>query len=266
MQQFCRPCLFCDERVGSSEEHVFGKWMGKVLGKRSGQNTSFNAMHKSASRHEYLKHKVRQGDVLSKRLKGVCEACNNGWMSVIENATKPIAEPLLLMKAKQLSLEEQRTLSCWLMLKTMVVELHVDGHRAISDALRKTFRVSLSLVPYTQIYIGTYNGKQSVEFNGFLALDCDDPANARPDTYIAFWVLGPLFAVVLWSRDEGCEYKFPENMANRLRELAPDLGNELAMPDCLIIDDDCYRETVSSFKNWAGSRSDNREPPERPDH
>ena len=38
----------------------------------------------------------RQGGAITKKLRVVCETCNNEWMSEIEDRVKPILAPLIL--------------------------------------------------------------------------------------------------------------------------------------------------------------------------
>lgn len=64
----------------------------------------------------------RKGSILSRKVRAVCVACNNGWMSVIENNVKPILSDLMYLKPRTLSVEDQRKIAEWVVLKMFVVE------------------------------------------------------------------------------------------------------------------------------------------------
>jgi hypothetical protein len=76
------------------------------------------------------------GRVLHKHFKPqvVCEPCNNGWMSRLEIATKPILLQLMLGQAMHLDRDAQTVLATWACLKNMVAEFSDPATRATSAA------------------------------------------------------------------------------------------------------------------------------------
>src|SRR5262245_26970593 len=57
--------------------------------------------------------KFISGDPQSRRVKNVCRRCNNGWMSVLQEHTKPIIIPLLKGDTTLLNSDRQNTLATW---------------------------------------------------------------------------------------------------------------------------------------------------------
>jgi hypothetical protein len=252
-RQFRLGCLFCDGSSGSSQEHIFGDWIGKVLGKVSPQNFSFTALHRAGEASQYSSSRVRQGDALSQKLNGVCKTCNNGWMSKIEEATKPVATPLLLREERKLTPADQDILARWIMLKALVIERMHGGPVAIERNLRSAFMSSQLPVPHTRIYIGTYCGDRTVEFNRFVAYDT---VAEKSDAYISFWIIGSLFAIALWSPTEECAFNFSNFLARRLHVIAPASGTNIQMPLPRAMSEACYQESMRAFKSWIASRTD----------
>jgi hypothetical protein len=61
----------------------------------------------------------------NQQVSAVCAECNNGWMSDIEAAARPILWPLIHAQGRRLDSDEQRVLARWALLKACVFgELH----------------------------------------------------------------------------------------------------------------------------------------------
>lgn len=110
--------MFCGDRAGS-KEHVWPEWLLKM--------TSVGPVVVDAERGgeklkswKQLDHKVTT--------KHVCGSCNNGWMSQLENRTKPVVTRLMEDTAGPITPSEQRTIAAWMLKTAMVFEaLRVSG-------------------------------------------------------------------------------------------------------------------------------------------
>jgi hypothetical protein len=72
----------------------------------------------------------------------VCENCNNGWMSQLENETKPILNRMLSDARFALPLVGQHVVTCWAIKTAMVFEaFNAIGERFYSQAERSALRV-----------------------------------------------------------------------------------------------------------------------------
>lgn len=84
----------------------------------------------------------------------VCVSCNNGWMSDLENETKPLLEPMMRGERTLLDLATQARLTLWLVKTAMVLEA-VDQPplRGYTGAECSALR-TLSAVPYrTSVWV-----------------------------------------------------------------------------------------------------------------
>jgi hypothetical protein len=61
-------------------------------------------------------------------LKRLCHACNNGWMSRLENEVKPVLESILDGELQALDVSAQATLAQWAVKTAMVLEA-IDSNR-----------------------------------------------------------------------------------------------------------------------------------------
>ena len=111
-ERYCgmaKQCLFCPRTVDSAE-HVWSDWILQDL-------KPVHPIH------------IRIGKTISKwvdkpevRVKCVCQKCNNGWMSDIENENKP--HMLAMMNGEPIVLEsqQQKLLTRWAVLKATVID------------------------------------------------------------------------------------------------------------------------------------------------
>lgn len=82
-----KECAFCFQPAKLSGEHVYSDWMNEVL--PGGWESRFTKSADSSSASRYSAE-------LDWKVKVVCEACNNGWMSDIEaKHAKPVMAPLI---------------------------------------------------------------------------------------------------------------------------------------------------------------------------
>jgi hypothetical protein len=81
------------------------------------------------------RERIRKGIALNSfTLRRICEPCNNGWMSRLEERAKPLMEPLMEGTTKLESLnEEQRQLLARWAAKTAIIETHAVGAESPVD-------------------------------------------------------------------------------------------------------------------------------------
>jgi hypothetical protein len=76
-------CLFCGKNTKMTGEHIFGDWLHNLGLKGK------SILEVSQDDGEPQRRELPAGSLFSKRLRIVCEPCNNGWMSGLEEAAKP---------------------------------------------------------------------------------------------------------------------------------------------------------------------------------
>src|SRR5213593_3811716 len=92
-----RECIFCGSSDELTREHIWSDWVRKLVPSDKPE-MHFHRFGPIGSEQErsYPKRPYRW------RLRVVCKTCNNGWMSRIDDAAKPIAEPMILGHGKAL--------------------------------------------------------------------------------------------------------------------------------------------------------------------
>ncbi|MEA2821347.1 MAG: hypothetical protein QOJ86_3351 [Bradyrhizobium sp.] len=157
-----RHCIFFDGEVGEKDihssisgEHLWPIWADSLVNRAGKPGYNLEEVAVFSEKDKLISHtiKERPGAPTSKKLRVVCAKCNNGWMGAIEEETRPIATPLILGHAKNLTVDMQRRLAEWVTLKTMILE-----HRNPEDAVipfvdRDRFRLQRTIPPYVYIWI-----------------------------------------------------------------------------------------------------------------
>ena len=119
-----RFCIFCG-KPGRTLEHVWPKWLRKQLG-HDPQATNYisrNLIDVVSGTVDHKKYeKERQGDFLTRKVGVACAGCNSGWMSRLEERTKPVLEALIHGRQTVMEPERLRDLAAWIALKTAVNE------------------------------------------------------------------------------------------------------------------------------------------------
>src|ERR1700689_5341416 len=104
-------CLACGETPSpASREHVFARWLLEELQSLDAPISLYRGFGDGSSKQERVAIRLD-----SFKLKRVCEACNNGWMSHLESTAKPIIIGLIRGGRSLSSLEEEdrRILARW---------------------------------------------------------------------------------------------------------------------------------------------------------
>jgi hypothetical protein len=179
-----RYCIFCGEAVNSKED-AWPLWLVKLLGNDKTGIIEGQRGKLKPSNWRAGKYPLRTGCV--------CQKCNNGWMSDLENRTKPILERFFLEKEVALAPSEQTTLATWICKSAIVYEaLRYESPCFFTSEERKSFRESFQLPIYTSIWIA-----KSVEFTG-LFCSAHDLIGITPETnkqvksYVTTMCFGPL--------------------------------------------------------------------------
>jgi len=162
-----KRCIFCDGASGTSlsKEHVFPAWLRRVF-PRSPTDTH---THGTVSWIDLAQgglapvtnQRQRQGQASTRKVRVVCEQCNNGWLSAMEVRTKPLLLGLMQGERIELGPEEYLLLATWAA-KTIMTAEFIDGSRiAIPPQARHALMQCLCPPPQGWwIWIAGYAGTE----------------------------------------------------------------------------------------------------------
>jgi hypothetical protein len=146
-------CIFCGGG-NLSKEHFWPEW-ASVLLPRYPDNRRIEQVFTTENARLVKPPEVRarQGHSWTKTIRAVCRRCNNGWMSVLEKAAKPILTPLITSRSHALTEDSMRVLAQWIALKVMVGERNHPKDAVTPLGDRTRFRATLALPSHLRIWV-----------------------------------------------------------------------------------------------------------------
>lgn len=196
-------CAFCgaDE---ASEEHVFPRWISRALQTR-GELTI---------RRDHGPQPVRLIPVVTN---SVCRLCNNTWLSVLENDTRPILEPMLFADRAALNPDEQRILATWAFKTALMLDL--AGDQQIAVGFHREFAIARQPPRDALVWIGGYMGPMAVVALE-QALQLGAPDDELPKALVSTFTVGRcLFQVAQHFTRGGWELKDTRPIARGLHRI-----------------------------------------------
>lgn len=144
-----------------TKEHVFANWMRNYLPDFYEGSSHVVREFKYEGRQvslDYIKAGLlnRVGDHRSQKLRVVCSSCNGGWMSQIQQKTKPVLAPMLIGEWGFLDRKMQEILASWATMFTMVYEMAHPGTAATGSTEKETFWKTKRPPDNWLVWVGCY--------------------------------------------------------------------------------------------------------------
>lgn len=153
-----RQCVFCGSSKDLTREHVLPDWLSEI-----GLDPRPSIHHAGPINRLPRQWSARP---FATTVKMVCAACNNGWLSQLEGAAKPVIAPLIRGEGRRLPYDDQALIAAWTC-KTGLVSLLIssDEARASGYGVPPTEYTSLygqrdrmEPLPLSQYWIGACTG------------------------------------------------------------------------------------------------------------
>ena len=153
-----RQCAFCGSSSGLTREHVLPDWLTAI-----GLDPE-PSIHQSGPLNR-LPHQW-SAKPFTTTVRMVCAKCNNGWLSELEGAAKPIIAPLIRGEARCLPYEDQALIAAWTC-KTALVSLLMSSDEARAGGYGVpppeytalyAQRDRMEPLPFSQYWIGSHTG------------------------------------------------------------------------------------------------------------
>jgi hypothetical protein len=142
MSKPTRPCIFCGAKAHMSKEHLFAEWLAPYLPTSTyrGQETDTLEFAEASSFSYTTWANIRQGAVHTRKIRQVCAACNNGWMSRLQSTAAPVLRSLFRGDAIDIDCSTAFTIAKWVVMLTMVGEFTDEDSVAVLQSERSFFR------------------------------------------------------------------------------------------------------------------------------
>lgn len=124
----------------------------------------------------------RRGPPATQKIRRVCASCNNGWMSNLQRAAKPILVPLIEGNWHLLAEASCEILAAWVAMTTAVLEFADETTIAVTAEDRRYLRRETRLPPRWAVWVGRYEGQKHHHSFWHRALGLPT-TSALPDNY-----------------------------------------------------------------------------------
>jgi hypothetical protein len=222
-----RFCIFCG-RPGLTKEHIWADWLKSYIKKDEPSHEEFSIFFPTPGPTNETETKKRSGDVRRRTVKIVCGPCNGGWMSRLQERTKPILLPLLEGQAATLSPAQQRTLTAWAAMVIMVGNYMKHETQVSSTQEREWLRLKEEPPENWQLWIANLATDAHAWVSNRFPLSLTenityspDKGRPQPNMQTTSFVVGKLFLY-------GFSFPFPEIAA--LRQFTEADERELIIP------------------------------------
>lgn len=152
-------CVFCGNSDKLSEEDPLPKWVSREL-QRLHPHDYVWAVDIDLNESEIIRHVGKKvGSPSTVKLPVVCEPCNNGWMSDIENATQIFMLASLGGVPIEITSEQQHTLATWGTLKALTYDLKQPNYTpVVSSQDLQLFYAERKPPTQFKMWLGHYSG------------------------------------------------------------------------------------------------------------
>jgi hypothetical protein len=126
------PCVFCGAKELTAE-HVWPRWLARAA--PAPKRQVLHHRRRIDQRKQLAEAPTRwSGPSYTVTVHAACAECNNGWMSDLEGATKPLLEPMLKGQVRILERERQALLATWAFKTCVMLEFTYPRERAIQQS------------------------------------------------------------------------------------------------------------------------------------
>ena len=246
-----------------SKEHMWPNWLKEYVPRKI---TSWGQQSVTFHRKGVVEAKVRPrtGDPHASKLRVVCQKCNGGWMSRLQEATKPILVPLLQGRGGTLYRRDQQLLARWIAMFVMTNEFSSSDQTKIAiPTAERRFLMERETVPANwRIWIGHYERGLTEGLWAHHSIPISDDNHVvqmtddnRPiaNTQATTFIVGQLYVTVLSSAITQTvrRWHFGERGEQFLRQIWPIKNAIVRLPESMTTED---ASTFAGAFFFAGTR------------
>jgi hypothetical protein len=238
-KQWQGRCIFCGGG-NLSKEHFWPEWASPLLPSypvNQHVEHSFTVSNKTRANPPHIRNKP--GHAWTKKIRVGCETCNNGWMSALETAAKPLLTPLITGTPCVISEADGLTIARWIVLKVLVGEHNIRGDAVATQAQRDAFRATLAIPENFRIWVGRcgVDGWQTAYWrhaSTFSTSPDIQPEHRFKNTHSVTFGIGELLVTALHTTVEGLDLAFNYDQRSMMTALLP-LPGSITWPSTKIL-------------------------------
>ena len=212
------PCVFCGSQVALTDEHVYARWMRETMRATGRTTVSRGAAQVPVRTDTGLTVLFR---------KGVCRACNTGWLSGMERTVSSHIRPALLGQKIVLTPEAQQIVAAWAVKQALLLELAMRLMRKKTYAPESNLRWLYDnrhdpvAPPGSQVWLAAVDAQLGTEdsLTAWNKAGCAGAAPADPDQFFVAFSAGYLLFQVAGQDFQGSDHlaRFGEPLMTFIR-------------------------------------------------
>lgn len=144
-----RRCVFCGS-ADLTKEHVWPRWLSEALGGNGPLRFERQGLGDEPRAWARVSLDVTVGVV--------CRECNNGWLSDLEDAAKPLLEPLIRGESVTLTPEESKTVALWCVKTALLFQYTHPERRSAPDWHYRWLFEKRTPPPNVFVWLAGYSG------------------------------------------------------------------------------------------------------------
>lgn len=208
------------------------------------------------------RHSERPASMVTKKLRVVCQKCNNGWMNQIEAGARPHLTKMIQGKRFQLTSDEQLAVAKWCAAKVMVAEQAPATDPMTPQSDRALMAENQTIPNYYRIYAGAHRCEAQTGYirrSSTMSLTSAGPIpelnGMRRNVQQVSFLLGRAFIHVNAARVEGfaIEDRFKMPIVHKHMRLWPLTGDRRKWPGVGTLSFDQLRVLSASWEIIASS-------------
>lgn len=220
-----RECIFCGGNYPLTKEHVFAMWLSLMLTPPPGKRYYLDW------ETDIEKRPRRYPVTVDLQVKQVCENCNGGWLSQIEQTVRRIIKRMQ-EGATVLSQEEQLILATWAT-KTAITLQYTKRVPAVPVRRRKWLYEHQTPPPDTGVWMATYTGDRAIRgiSQELFINQAETEATAHPNGQLVTFIIGSvMFIVITFYVKTTISIRYPPRLQEHLLAIWPATGSILPWP------------------------------------
>ena len=146
-------CIFC-QGFGLSKEHLFSDWLREIFPRTEADSHSVGDADSAAP----WKVTQQQGHSGTKKFRIVCQKCNNGWMSQVDDSARTAATPLIQGVKAYVTQDMQGALALWFSKIATIADSRKPKRSLVPQAQRSYIMEYKRPPDEWEIWLASYGG------------------------------------------------------------------------------------------------------------
>jgi hypothetical protein len=250
-------CIFCGRVGGITKEHLFSDWLTTPFPRSAADTHTLGVVEWRPN--PSVTTERRQGHSGSRKIRKVCNVCNNGWISRVDNAARDALMPILVGDTiADLTVPTQNVIATWLCKMAMVGDLRDPSHSLVVQSDRDWIRTKSEPPVAWRVWMASYSGetwRDLALFQQMGRLDMTSVGGLAGYVQSTAIGIGTVFALVLGTEVAGLEL----DTHGLLHQIWP-ARDDLAWPTIPTITDQ-QANSVAYVLSQAKAKEDSRQSP-----